>query len=366
VRERISLADSFFPEETYVDAGNELRETVAKAGILPGEEGPTYFELMTLYFFLCARQYHCDTLVIETGIGGRLDASNIVSPDLSIIMPIELEHCDLLGTTIRAIAGEKAGIIKEGKPLLLSNGHLEESLDVFKHRCLETGSPLLFTDDFAQLVSCTCTTKGCNIDISIPNSEEHLTLTSPMPARIQASNAACAAAAAIILLGRSNRTYEAIKDGIARARLPARFQIVQEASGPVVVDGSHTPRSMSMVVETWRELYGKSGILLFSCAEDKDLDKIAEVLVPLFERVIVTRIPDGKTSDIVKIGEAFKSRGAQVLQKASFLEALEYARKELSEYRDAAQHVQEYAGILVTGSFYLASAVLRSIGSQPL
>ena len=89
VRERISLAEGFFPEQVYVTAGNELHAIISSAGSLPGDEGPTYFELMTLYFFLCARVYKCDTLVVETGIGGRLDATNIMTPNLSIIMPIE-------------------------------------------------------------------------------------------------------------------------------------------------------------------------------------------------------------------------------------------------------------------------------------
>ncbi|MCA1949071.1 MAG: tetrahydrofolate synthase, partial [Treponema sp.] len=110
-RERVSLADRFFDESVYAEAGNELKELVNRAVSqypalfspdAPEGESPTYFELLTLYFFLCCRSACCDVMVVETGMGGRLDATNIVDPILSIITPIELEHTQYLGNTIEA------------------------------------------------------------------------------------------------------------------------------------------------------------------------------------------------------------------------------------------------------------------------
>ncbi|MDR1058808.1 MAG: tetrahydrofolate synthase, partial [Treponema sp.] len=124
-RERISLGNRFFDEKVYTEAGRELREVSGRIRRSPekfplfdpawgeGEE-PTYFELLTLYFFLCARFARCGAMVVETGMGGRLDSTNIVDPLAAVITLIELEHTEFLGTTLAEIAGEKAGIIKPG------------------------------------------------------------------------------------------------------------------------------------------------------------------------------------------------------------------------------------------------------------
>ncbi|MDR2182073.1 MAG: hypothetical protein LBN92_05270, partial [Treponema sp.] len=138
-RERIGSAGGAFPEEVYVAAGNELREIEAarrngaeRPAFGPAKHGgadggyagaggePTFFELATLYFFLCARTAGAEIMAVETGLGGRLDATNIVDPLASVITLIETEHTEYLGNTPEQIAGEKAGIIKRGKPLFLA------------------------------------------------------------------------------------------------------------------------------------------------------------------------------------------------------------------------------------------------------
>lgn len=364
VRERVSLAEGFFPEDVYIEAGNALRNTVNRAGLLPGEEGPTYFELMTLYFFLCAREYQCEVLVIETGIGGRLDATNIVIPDLSIITPVELEHCDLLGHTIGEIAGEKAGIIKRGKPLLVSSGHHEDALHVFEQRCIEMQSPLLLVDSSISIRSIKSEASGCTMEFHLAASGTDLVLKSPMPSQIQANNAACAVAASLYLLGESTKTIQAIHHGIGRARLPARFQIVSDHPFPIVVDGSHTPKSISMVVQTWRKLYGRPGVLVFGCADDKAPDLMADELLPLFERVIVTRLPLGKSSDIAKIADAFSSRGASVHVIDSCAEAIESAKNIVNNGMNTDSGETSFAGILISGSFYLASSAIQVLNEH--
>ncbi|MDR0998778.1 MAG: tetrahydrofolate synthase, partial [Treponema sp.] len=154
-RERITLGNSFFDESVYVEAGRELAAVVEKLRFLSGpdarlfdpsrEEGeePTFFELITLYFFLCARTARCDAMVVETGMGGRLDATNIVESLVSVITLIEIEHAEYLGDTLAAIAGEKAGIIKAGKPLILA-AQEDEALRVFRREAAEKNSPLVY------------------------------------------------------------------------------------------------------------------------------------------------------------------------------------------------------------------------------
>jgi dihydrofolate synthase/folylpolyglutamate synthase len=160
VRERICLGDAYFSEEVYCACGNELRELTEKTLSASSNplfdpktpEGcePTYFELLTLFFFLCARRANCDLMVVETGMGGRLDSTNILDPLVSVITLIELEHTGFLGNTLEKVAGEKAGIIKQGKPLILAK-QSEEALEVFKKKTKEMKSELLYFPEIAQL-----------------------------------------------------------------------------------------------------------------------------------------------------------------------------------------------------------------------
>jgi len=159
-RERISLGNSFFEEPVYCTAGDELRDTAenkipaAKISLFDpaDEEGeaPTFFELLTLYFFLCAKHGKSDAMVVETGMGGRLDCTNIVNPEVSVITLIELEHTAILGKTIPLIAGEKAGIIKAGKPVVLAR-QPTEALEVFRKKAAEKNSPLFYFPDIAAI-----------------------------------------------------------------------------------------------------------------------------------------------------------------------------------------------------------------------
>ncbi|MDR1587474.1 MAG: tetrahydrofolate synthase, partial [Treponema sp.] len=152
-RERISLGASFFDEDVYRAAGGEVRRIAeslgaGNSGAGPFDprheegEGPSFFELLTLFFFLCARRGNCDVMVVETGMGGRLDSTNIVNPLVSVITVIELEHTEFLGNTLAAVAGEKAGIIKPGRPLVLGE-QPPGALEVFRKRAAEKGSPFL-------------------------------------------------------------------------------------------------------------------------------------------------------------------------------------------------------------------------------
>ncbi|MDR3167947.1 MAG: tetrahydrofolate synthase, partial [Treponema sp.] len=161
-RERITVGDDFFDEAVYVAAGNELRSL---AEVLtdrsqreyrlfnPGEEGgegPTFFELLTLYFFLCARLGRCEAMAVETGMGGRLDPTNVVDPLASVITVIELEHTEFLGGTLAAVAGEKAGIIKPRKPLILAE-QSPEAREVFFKTAAARDAPLWYFPDLAEI-----------------------------------------------------------------------------------------------------------------------------------------------------------------------------------------------------------------------
>jgi dihydrofolate synthase/folylpolyglutamate synthase len=362
IRERISLSGGFFSEDVYVKSGEELREIVdiylpaAKNPLFDTEnkegEPPTYFELLTLYFFLCARRAECDVMVVETGMGGRLDATNIVNPLVSVITLIELEHTVFLGNTFAAIAGEKAGIIKNNKPLILA-GQNEEAYEVFKNKAVEKNSPLFYFPDIAQISEVKVGTERTEFMLVFKNdwkilNPEHLRIKIPISGIVQAENAAlavCAVKAAFPQINLNN-----VNCGFKKLNLPARFEKIAE-SPPFIIDGAHTAQSFSLCVETFTSLYGEGGVLLFGCAADKDPSAMAAIAAPRFSKIIITRPGTFKTSDPAHVYNSFSSVSGndKTLLIPDTACAIDHAVKFSRENN---------LPLLSAGSFYLAAEVL--------
>ena len=370
-RERISLGSSFFDEEAYCAAGDELRELVEQK--LPAancemfdanfEEGeaPTYFELLTLLFFLCARYAKCDAMVVETGMGGRLDSTNVVDPVVSVISLIELEHTKFLGNTIQAVAGEKAGIIKEGKPLVLAK-QCGEVLVVFEKKAAEKHSPLIYFPDIAAVKDVQVHRNGTNFTLeyhgtvlplpTLCSPAPRLELSIPIPGQVQAENAGLAVVAlktAFPHIGEG-----AIRRGLENFRIPARFEKIADAP-PLIIDGAHTPESAALCVDTFRSLYGEGGLLLFGCAADKNAQAMAEVLLPYFSKIIITTPGTFKVSDPEKVYKAFtfvEEQNSKTSEKTVFIKDTAQAIKQALEIA-----CQKKLPMLCTGSFYLAAEV---------
>jgi dihydrofolate synthase/folylpolyglutamate synthase len=350
-RERLCMGNSFFDEKVYCAAADELRD-IAECKIpaacyslfdpsTPEGEALTFFELLTLFFFLCARNGNCDVMVVETGMGGRLDCTNIVDPLVSVITLIELEHTAVLGQTIAAIAGEKAGIIKPGKPLILAKQN-PSALDVFRKRAAEKNSPLFYFPDGAAIEDSQIRPEGTDFSLVL-HGELPLRLSIPIPGLVQAENAGLAVAALkTAFLGMSD---DAIRLGLARVKIPARFEKV--ADDPLlIIDGAHTPESVLPCAETFCSLYGGGGILLFACAADKNAAAMADILLPRFSRIIITATGTFRASNPEKVYRAFSSNKTLMIQdtRAAIQQALEAGRK-------------KGLPILCAGSFYLAAEV---------
>ena len=359
IRERICIGSVFFDDSVYCSAGNELREIVETR--LPGincelfnpdcenGEKPTFFELLTLLFFLCARFSACDIMVIETGMGGRLDCTNVVDPLVSIISLIELEHVKYLGNTIAAIAGEKAGIIKQGKPLVLAR-QKDEALEVFKKTAAERQSSLTYFPQAAKIDELKIDKNGTNFVLSLEGCPP-MRLYIPVPGTVQAENAALSIIAIKTVL--PDIKEAAFRTGLENFRIPARFELALKAP-PLIIDGAHTPESIALCCETFCSLYGTGNILIFSCATDKNVQLMAQHLIPHFSNVIITSQGTFKVSDPDKIFAVFgelagkQDKGAKIhLIKdtgAALKQAVEWSKK-------------ENLSILCTGSFYLASEI---------
>ncbi len=363
IRERITLNDSFFSEEVYCAAGNELRvvteETLPKAAnplfnpALDNGCEPTFFELLTLFFFLCARHGGCDVMVVETGMGGRLDSTNILDPLASVITLIELEHTGFLGDAIEKVAAEKAGIIKQGRPLVLAK-QSASVLEVFKNKAQEKTSELIYLPEAADIADVRVTADGTDFTLFLkPENliarQKPLSLSIPIPGKVQAENAALAIAA--VKTAFPQISDEAVRKGLAGLKIPGRFEKISEAAKPpFIIDGAHTPQSLSLCIETFCLLYGEGGVLLFGCAADKDASAMAKTACPRFAKIIITTPGNFKISNPALVYETF---AAQAGNKAVLV----------PDTREAVKKTLEIAGeklpVLGTGSFYLVSEIRK-------
>lgn len=344
-RERVGLARGPFPDEVYAEAGEELKSIVDRAAAEGAIDEPTFFELMTMLFFLCCRRAGCGAAAVETGMGGRLDSTNIVDPLVSVLTPIELEHTEYLGTTIAAIAGEKAGIVKPGRPVAVAPQRAE-ALAVFRSAAADRGAPFRYLPEEAAVTRLRLDRDGTSARIEFADRSlfpAPIDLRLRLVGEIQANNAALAALA--VRLAFPEVPDAAVVEGLERTTLPARFERVS-LKPPAIVDGAHTAISVEIAAKTFSGLYGEGGVLLFGCAIDKDVVSMAKILAPLFSRVIVTRPGDFKKSDPEAAFRAFASLHGRVELVDRTADAVGLAFG-LARGLDLP--------LLATGSFYLAA-----------
>jgi dihydrofolate synthase/folylpolyglutamate synthase len=361
-RERITLDGKFLDESIYIEAGNELRELTEALGDKtkaelrlftgsgPDDAPPTYFELLTMYYFLCARLVRCDIMAVETGLGGEQDPTNILDSAASLITVIELEHTEYLGNTIDAVAGAKAGIIKPGKPLILAEQG-EEALGVFRKTAAEKHSPLLYFPAIAEIRDMRIR-EGCT-DFTLAFKQPGyfkapLQLRVGMVGTVQAQNAGLAIIALKTLY--PSLDAETIGRGLGSFSLPARFENLRPGASPVIIDGAHTEKSVELCADTFAALYGAGGILIFGCASGKNVEAMAAILTLRFSRIIITAPGYYRASDPRTVYEAFARAGgqAELVFIPETARAIDYA---LEESRKTGRP------LLGTGSFYLAGDI---------
>jgi dihydrofolate synthase / folylpolyglutamate synthase len=336
--ERFRLRDEDIGPAALLDLINQVREAIDEA------EPPTFFEFAAAMAFLYFHQQDARPVILETGMGGRLDATNIVHPLVSVITNISLDHQFFLGDTLSAIAGEKAGIIKPGAPLI-TYAHQKRVLDLFRRRCRELGALLYLGGvDFK--------TRGHgNGHFSYQGLKQRLDhLTVNLSGRHQYRNAAVALAVLELLQERGFPVPEkAIREGLAGTRWPGRLmQVPQDPR--IILDGAHNPaaaRSLAQFLKQDRRPARR--LLVMGIMADKDEDAILGSLVPLAHTVIFTR-PD-----------YFRAAKPEDLARR----AAPYAREVLLEpvVAQAVRRAQSLAGpqdqVVVTGSLYTVGEALE-------
>ncbi len=256
-RERIRVDGEMISEEEVARRVSELRALTE--GWSPE---PTFFELVTVLALGHFQRAGCEVVVLETGMGGRLDATNVVTPAVSVITPIALDHQQWLGATLTEIAGEKAGIFKAEVPAI-SAPQAAEAAEALRRQARETGTLVL---DF----------------VPEPWSGSVVNLAGSH----QLWNAALAVRA--LALAALGIHAEAIERGLREVQWPGRFQRCGER---LVLDGAHNPAAAVRLAETWREVFGsEQATLVLGVLADKDLPAIVAALLPLAARVIAVPV----------------------------------------------------------------------------
>ena len=304
---------------------------------------PTYFECVTAMAFQYFAQARVDFGVFEVGLGGRLDATNVLTPAITVITRIDFDHENFLGHSLREIAAEKAGILKKGVPVVLA-AQRPEAREVILTRAKELGCPVVETS-LAYRADQQAIENGCvRARITEIASGWSVQLAPQLAGRFQLQNAINAVAAARTLLSRGYRVpANAIEQGIATAVWPGRLEKLQ-LRPDIYVDGAHNPGAARELAAFWEENFADRKILLlYGALRDKAVDEIAGVLFPHAAEVVFTEPRTSRAISASQLSEIAAHHAARSSVIADAEQALDYLLSKAAP-QDA---------VFVTGSLYL-------------
>jgi dihydrofolate synthase/folylpolyglutamate synthase len=354
INERIRINGEDISDETFAAAWTRVGATIESlmaAGKLSAH--PTYFECLTAMAFLAFAERRVDFAVYEVGLGGRLDATNIVNPEVAIITPIDFDHENFLGHSIEEIAGEKAGIIKPGA-WVVSSSERPDARSVIARRCAELRARLVEVDSTWQIESVRHSGGCYSAAVASSGVRGRITIEPALPGRFQIRNALSAATVGFLLAERGfPMTDDAIVRGITTVRWPGRLErlSVQPA---LYLDGTHNPAGARELLKFWKENFeGRRILLVYGAMRDKAVDEIAGLLFPRADTVILTEPRQPRAISAPLLAEMTGHLAVQTIVVRDPGEALERAM-EMAGPDDA---------VFATGSLYLVGD-LRSYWSK--
>ena len=318
-RERIQVDGEMIAEEKVAEGLTTIRKVIHD-----WEPHPTFFEITTALGLMHFKECGCEVVALETGLGGRLDATNAVEPVVSVITPIGYDHQSWLGSTLEEIAGEKAGIIKPHIPVV-SAAQEPAAEKVLRARAAECEAPLRFV------------------------SESYTETPLALAGAHQKQNASLAITALqrgdIIVSG------DAIARGLASVHWPARFQRWDERT---IIDGAHNPAGALILTETWRECFGdQRATLILAVLNDKDVTGICRTLAPITKCAFLPHVQSERALDPHELAKILSAITPSLPHSvtSSIAEAFELARAKPNP-------------ILLTGSLHFAGEALATLGGD--
>lgn len=332
----VSLNERFFldgrpvEDETLDKIASEIWNLEGRTSSSP--LNMTFFEALTAVAFVLYDQANVDYAVLETGLGGRLDATNVCSPVLTVITKVGLDHCDWLGSTVEAIAAEKAGIVKAGVPVILGKNDFSVR-QVVEEIAKKVGAPFFYAPEIA------------------PNEEIPADLA--LDGAFNRENAQTLVAAIKILSRLDSRVTMKCLSGLSKVVWPGRFQCV----GSYIVDGAHNPPAAralaSALVDATSRLSAVSDgcDLIFGACGDKDVDEVLSILKPLVKRGFAVRTNNPRSLSPEVLADKMNILGIPTTACASLSEAL--------------AQTSSAPLTLICGSLFLAGEALVALKAYP-
>ncbi len=349
--ERISLDGTPIDDERFLETYQETKpilELVDQKLLAMGEQPLTFFEAMTAIAFQIFSDAPVDVLVLEVGIGGEWDSTNVANADVAVFTAIDLDHTKQLGSTVEEIAATKAGIIKE-KSVVVSSPQKPSVVEVLKTR--SPGDFFLAGKDF-ELSNSSGEGYGTRFSVS-GTVGNYPSLWMPIIGAHQAENAATAIAAVEQFLGGRAIADEYLRVALADAVSPGRLQVVSKKP-LVVLDGAHNPAGIASLGNAIGEHFSNPDrIGLVAMVADKDIDSAAKQFANIFPRVVVTQIVGERALLAEELASKIITSGGEVIATIPEVsEALKLAMKTAES---------EEIALFVTGSLYLIGAVLGEL-----
>lgn len=362
--ERIRVDGVMISPDELRDVTLAVREHAEAMAEETGDH-PTEFELMTAVALEHFARCGCDIVVLEVGLGGRLDSTNVIdAPEACVIARIGLDHTALLGNTLAAIAGEKAGIIKEGSAVV-SWPQESEAMAVIEHAAAEHGCELR-VPDFAQLEEGAVKWEDGASPFRPFSYKEWADLRTGILGSYQPQNATVALEAVDVLRGRGwHIPDEAVRAGVARTRWPGRFEIVEGGSSPdgfaIVVDGGHNPQGARALADSLAEVFpGRKPVFVIGVLEDKDYPRMLEDVLPLGSAFVCVTPDNPRALPAHKLARAIRWTGQDLLGCSACVNPV-VAR----DFEDAIRRARELAGpdglICAFGSLYSVAALKEAV-----
>ena len=340
-----------------IDLVRSLAVSLAGTGRIP--RPPTFFEVTTALAFEWFAREQVDVAVIEVGLGGRLDATNVLDGKVGVITTIELEHTEVLGPTLTDVAREKAGIAHPGMQLLIGETKEEPLREIARVADL-AGAPLWRLDREIRVGNRVLSSRGQRLDITTPHRQLG-GVDIPLLGNFQARNAALAVAAADLFVATIHRSLseEDIRKGLRSIEWRGRLELAAPRP-PLFLDVAHTPESARAVAQSLAELFPFSepdaNALLFGCLQGKRFDEMFEPLSLLSRTLVLTPIRSDRSADVEELRRSARTRFPRVVVARGAAEGLQLAR--------IATRAEGYT--LALGSDYLIGDLLNALEGSPV
>ncbi|MEY3388071.1 MAG: hypothetical protein RI944_844 [Actinomycetota bacterium] len=351
-RERIEINGQIISEIRFQEIFDEVNPYIEIIDQKFQDSPMTFFEVLTAMGFLAFSDEPIDVLSLEVGMGGRWDSTNVVTPEVSVITSIGLDHQEFLGSSIKEIANEKAGIIKENIPVVIST-QVKDANQVLNEVAANKNSPILRESIEFDVLERTVGIGGQQLNIATPLGT-YQDLFLPLYGKFQASNAACALTAVETFLGKKLES-ELVQEAFAEFKSPARLQIVKR-NPTVLIDAAHNisgvQNTLQAILETFKF---ENKILIIGFMKDKDIDEMLNLLKGFAQDVVVTEANTVRaisSKDLLNKVNSIANFSKEIFEQKNSKNALDLAV-------EIAKRKSGSSGVIVLGSIALAGEILQ-------